>query len=138
MPFSMICEVFLHLKQYQSIFRLSKLFYLFAIRFLMPDISAHVFLITLRVLFLLTAALQLQSHYLNMIPSSRHFLLLSSKWNSVFFCQIPLFFFQTLHKHSVWKNSEDDSELLPLIKNAIAARSRTLLEEYLSHSVRQI
>ena len=76
---------------------------LFEIRFLMPDISAHVFLITLRVLFLLTAALQLQSHYLNMIPSSRHFLLLSSKWNSVFFCQIPLFFFQTLHKHSVWK-----------------------------------
>ena len=30
-------------------------------------------------------------------------------------------------------NTEDDSQLLPLIKNALSARSRTLLEEYLDH-----
>ena len=31
------------------------------------------------------------------------------------------------------QNAEDDSQLLPLIKNALTARSQTLLEEYLNH-----
>lgn len=50
-----------------------------------------------------------------------------------FFLPDTLIFLPDTTQTQRLENSEDDSELLPLIKNAIAARSRTLLEEYLSH-----
>ena len=50
-----------------------------------------------------------------------------------FFLPDTLIFLPDTTQTQRLENSENDSQLLPLIKNAIATRSRTLLEEYLSH-----